>query len=132
MLSSCQRAPNPLRLHERCLSFVQKLHRRYNITIPEVNIPPLAWKILSSLGCSPTHYTQVMNLLRLLDVNLSLLQPDTRQHSRRYHFTEQQAVQETDVEIPTLYDDLWLPEVSVVASFMIVMKMTYGLDGEER
>ena len=35
-------------------------------------------------------------------------------------------------ELPTRYDDVVLPELSVVAAWVVIMKLAYGLDGRER
>ena len=38
----------------------------------------------------------------------------------------------TQMERTTMYNDLILPEMAVAAVWVTVMKMAYGLDGQER
>ena len=82
-------------------------------------------------------------LLALLDVNLSLTDTSVELHTRkartrgRYHvngasFIRDETLAVIDYERTTRYQDVMLPELSVAAAWVMVMKMAYGLDGENR
>jgi RNA polymerase I-specific transcription initiation factor RRN7 len=145
-------------MHQACHAFAQKITQQYGLTIPEANIPPIAWKVVSSLGGTPTTHSQVFNLMRLLDVNLSLVNtgsvlvkrrvPINRSRSeRRDTLPRSLPGSETeDVDSDGAfkdqeyqeyrkakhYADIWIPELSVAGVWVMVMKMAYGLDGRER
>jgi RNA polymerase I-specific transcription initiation factor RRN7 len=106
---------------------------RYNLILPEINLPPLAWRIISSLGGSPTTYAQVTRLMALVDVNTYLCATDlvTRTRSRRGRTMGSEEKVET-YQRTTRYDDVVLPELNVAAAWVVIMKMAYGLDGRER
>lgn len=45
-----QKSPAPLYLFEETRSFARMLNRHFGLTFPEINIPPISWRIISSLG----------------------------------------------------------------------------------
>lgn len=45
-----QKSPAPLYLFEETRSFARMLNRYFGLTFPEINIPPISWRIISSLG----------------------------------------------------------------------------------
>lgn len=47
-----QRCPPPMRLYRRTLKFARILTRWYGQIIPEINVQPLAWHVVSQLGGS--------------------------------------------------------------------------------
>jgi RNA polymerase I-specific transcription initiation factor RRN7 len=112
------------------------LQLQHHITIPEINLPPVGWKIISKLGGTPTTYDQIVRLLGLVDTNMSLHDTDTKitKYNRNGFdgsgkddgFGEWHRVKTTRKE------DVWLPELSIAAAWVVVMKMAYGLDGRER
>jgi len=128
-----QSCPTPLYLHKQCRKFARAIQSRHSLILPEINLTPLAWRVISSLGGSPTTYSQVTRLMALVDVNTFLCATDVviRTRLRRGRTMETEDKKET-YERTTRYDDVWLPELSVAATFVVVMKMAYGLDGRER
>ena len=70
-----------------------------------------------------------MRLMALLDINTALLHTDTISFSRRRPGASEKKLL---VERTRRYDDIILPELSVVCAWVIVMKMVYGLDGVTR
>ncbi|KAK8869704.1 hypothetical protein IAR55_000272 [Kwoniella newhampshirensis] len=139
------RSPAPLTMHRTCKLFARALRRRYGIAVPEVNVHPIAWRVLSVLGGTPTTYTQTLRLLALLDVNLSLLEREIATFSRRVRskttMNDQGSDSESDqplkerketYERTRQYQDIPPPEVAVVTAWVIIMKMAYGLDGLSR
>ncbi|WVQ77975.1 hypothetical protein IAT38_000056 [Cryptococcus sp. DSM 104549] len=144
---SPSRSPTPMVIHQSCKSFARTLSRRFNIDVPEINLHPVAWRIISSLGGTPTTYTQSLRLLSLLDINLTLVPRNitllSRKSRSRLHLdnagsgSEADDVQKDEQEretyerARTMYDAL-PPEVSIVAAWVVVMKLAYGLDGRPR
>ncbi|RXK35145.1 hypothetical protein M231_07593 [Tremella mesenterica] len=136
MLALCPgRSPSPSTLFRRCKEFAQVLGRRFGLKLPECNISPLAWRLLSTVGGTPTMYSQVTHLLALLDINLFLDSPDlitVRRRSQR-----RASSPDADRSINTYrrsarHHDAIMPEMVVMVAWIIVMKMTYGLDGQKR
>ncbi|ORX40017.1 hypothetical protein BD324DRAFT_615952 [Kockovaella imperatae] len=121
-------SPRPVLLHKHCSVFARVLIRHFHVVIPEANISLLAWRLLYTLGGTPTTYCQVMNLLALLDVNLYLTFRRATKVIRKSSQTARPDTPDITYERRSLYDDVWLPEVSVASALIIVMKMTYGLD----
>ena len=83
-----------------------------------------------------------MRLLEVLDVNLTLTATHTQTISRKVSRRRSARslsrppsrgpVEEKTIERTSRYEDVWLPEVSVAAALIMVMKMAYGLDGINR
>lgn len=71
--------------------------------------------------------------MALVDVNTFLCATDlvTRTRARRGRTMGAEEKRET-YERTTRYEDVWLPELSVAAAWVVIMKMAYGLDGRER
>ena len=95
------------------------------------------------ITCTATIYAQVTRLLALLDTNTSLRDSIVGMHSRkaksgpgpRYRDPATHPVAESqtvDYERTSRYQDVLLPELSVAAAWVIVLKMAYGLDGRTR
>jgi hypothetical protein len=84
-------------------------------------------------------YHQVHRLLALLDANLTLVDSAVTTYSRKARRGRQQSandttslLQEVKYERTQRNQDTHLPEVSVAAGWVIVMKLAYGLDATER
>lgn len=104
------------------------------MVVPEINLPPLAWRVISALGGTPTTYDQVIRMMRVIDLNLSLDDSEVVTRFRRRKNTrhingnrELETYQRT-----TRNDDVWMPELAIVSIWVILMKMSYGLDGRQR
>lgn len=87
-----------------------------------------------------TTYAQVARLMALLDVNLSLqeraVEIRTRAPRARAGRSRGSSPMGEDERViyerTTKYMDTTLPELSVAAAWVILMKLAYGLDGETR
>ncbi|WRT67298.1 uncharacterized protein IL334_004266 [Kwoniella shivajii] len=138
------RSPSPLHIHRSCKSFSRILDKRYGIHIPEINVHPVIWRIVSSLGGTPTTYVQVARLLTMLDTNLSLTEREINTFWRKDRSKPKlyQSDDDSDdlhdkrkmeiYERTALYQDVLAPEVAVVSAWIMIMKMIYGLDGIPR
>lgn len=131
-----QRCLSPMVLHAHCRKFARYLQLQHQISIPEINLPPVGWRVVSKLGGTPTIYDQTLRLLALADTNMSLHDSDTKivKYSRNgFDGAElDQGLGSWRRVKTTRKEDVWLPEVSVAAAWVVVMKMAYGLDGRER
>ena len=75
-----------------------------------------------------------MRLLSIVDVNLTLRGSDLKLSERRLRADHTTGIDGLLVKYvsSTRYKDLWMPEMSVAAAWVIVMKLAYGLDNIER
>ncbi|WWC60925.1 uncharacterized protein I303_103501 [Kwoniella dejecticola CBS 10117] len=144
------RSPSPTMIHRQCKVFARRLNKKYGIEVPETNAQPVVWRITSSLGGTPTTYLQITRLLTILDVNLSLIEREIstfhRKAKSRTHMqrdTERDGDDSPDLissngeglesyERTLLYQDVIAPEVVIVSAWIVIMKITYGLDGIPR
>lgn len=99
-------------------------------------MPPLAWKVISSLGGTPTTYAQTVRLLALIDVNMTLNDTQVNKWTRKRRGRPSSGIsvdgEFVDYDKTARYDDVWLPELAVAAAWVVVMKVAYGLDGSLR
>lgn len=98
-------------------------------------------------------YEEVLALLRLIDVNLSIVAREymtvkpgfsegqageggnTKQKKKgkgKEKEEEQAKRKQSEYDRPTKTYDVIMPEISIAAAWVIVMKFAYGLDGTER
>lgn len=88
-------------------------------------------------------YRQVHALLALIDTNLSLW-TDFERVYRQQRYGPRMATDDDggndnpihqsriSARRPIRYKDVIMPDIAVAAAWLCVMKMTYGLDGEDR
>jgi hypothetical protein len=50
IVANDQKSPAPLYLFEESRAFARMLNRHFGLTFPEINTPPISWRIISSLG----------------------------------------------------------------------------------
>jgi RNA polymerase I-specific transcription initiation factor RRN7 len=50
IIANKQKSPAPLYLFEESRNFARMLNRHFGLTFPEINTPPISWRIISSLG----------------------------------------------------------------------------------
>jgi hypothetical protein len=80
-----------------------------------------------------TTYQQVHRVLRLLNVNLGLLDEDMVRHSRKARKSSNRVEKgEVMYERTRRNQDVFVPELSIVGAWVVVMKLAYGLDGKYR
>ncbi|EAU84839.1 hypothetical protein CC1G_00358 [Coprinopsis cinerea okayama7 len=114
-------APSTLLLHSLASRLAEKLHRTYSINIPEINAAPLLWRVVRALGGTPTLYALSKRISSILSFPLTL----------RPSLTSGLAKNKAYDPGSHQYDNA-PPEVSMMASCVIALKMVYGLDGTER
>jgi hypothetical protein len=76
----------------------------------------------------------VIRLLELLDVNISLVESSIGRFERKARKSGigRGRVEMEEYERSRRYREVNLPELTVVAGWVLVMKMMYGLDGVTR
>ncbi|KLT38666.1 hypothetical protein CC85DRAFT_331401 [Cutaneotrichosporon oleaginosum] len=120
-----QRAPAAMHLWENTHVFARVLHVYFAVPLPEANIPPVAWFVVSQLGGTARTYDQVVRLLAIVVPNLGIT-------ARAY--APREVVRRTGAyaaAMPRAWDAV-MPELTVAAAWVVVMKMAYGLDGRTR
>ncbi|KAK0230899.1 hypothetical protein IW262DRAFT_442222 [Armillaria fumosa] len=118
---SMQRPPRTLTLHNLTSRLAKKMHASFDVFTPELNAAPLLWRIIRVLGGNPTLYQLTKQLACILSLPLSvsyMLAPSLERfkaNDPEHH----------------VYDHVPV-EVGFVAVTIVVLKMVYGLDGEDR
>ena len=78
-------------------------------------------------------YQQVHRVLRLLNVNMGLLDDDIVRHSRKARKAPNGLERgKVTYERTRRNQDVFMPELSIVGAWVVVMKLAYGLDGKDR
>ena len=85
-------------------------------------------------------YTQVCRLLALLDMNLGITSTGFVTYTRRKRGQRSDNGQSrptsdretTKIRSAARHYDVVMPELAIMAAWVMLMKMAYGLDGEER
>ncbi|KAJ3970560.1 hypothetical protein EV361DRAFT_915329 [Lentinula raphanica] len=114
-------APKVLTLHARTSRLAKQLYNSYRISTPETNVAPLLWRIVQGMGGTPTLYAMTKRLSQRLSLPLTLhqvLAPKIEQ------------IRPRDPQTHNL--DNAPVEASLLAAVLVVLKMVYGLDGEQR
>ncbi|KDQ64561.1 hypothetical protein JAAARDRAFT_52507 [Jaapia argillacea MUCL 33604] len=114
--------PRVLALHAQSTRLAKLLYSSYGISTPELNAAPLLWRAVCGLGGTPTLYNLTKSVSRTLSLNLTI----------HYSLGPQlEKLRHTDPDFYHKYDNV-PPEAALVAAVVVVLKMTYGLDGRER
>ncbi|KAF5390663.1 hypothetical protein D9757_002714 [Collybiopsis confluens] len=114
-------APKTLTLHTLTSRLAMQLYNSYMILTPEGNAAPLLWRVTQGMGGTPTLYALTKRLSHRLSLPLALhksLVPKLLQIESREAQTRR-------------YDNAPV-EGSLLAAVIVVLKMVYGLDGENR
>ncbi|WOO82107.1 uncharacterized protein LOC62_04G005609 [Vanrija pseudolonga] len=123
------RSPTPIAMFEFSRKFASILVQRFGLAIPEINVPPVAWEVLSALGGTAVTQSQVVSFLELIDANMSLSPAAVTRTLRKRRNSDPDPI---EVDMPAHAHDVIMPELSIAAAWVIVMKLAYGLDGKER
>ncbi|RPD67187.1 hypothetical protein L226DRAFT_453418 [Lentinus tigrinus ALCF2SS1-7] len=118
---SPQYPPTPLHLHSLTSRLAKLMYSKFDIYTPELNAPSILWRAVRVLQGSPTLYVMTKKLARVMSIPLTLhriLAPELIRKKKRD---------------PSFHKhDSTVPEVALVATVIVVMKMVYGLDGKSR
>ncbi|CDZ98375.1 Tetratricopeptide-like helical [Phaffia rhodozyma] len=124
-------APTSSGLYKNTTKLALQLQRKFEIRFPPMNAPPIIWKCLRSLGCSPVVYPTVVNLLRQLRISLAL-HPLLITPAEAFLHAQSDMSEEPLERQRRMLGDEAMPEIAVMSCCLIVLKMAYGLDGIER
>ncbi|EGO01877.1 hypothetical protein SERLA73DRAFT_177450 [Serpula lacrymans var. lacrymans S7.3] len=114
-------APSTLQLHGLASHLAKLMYAKYSVFTPELNAAPILWRVTRYLGGTPTLYDLAKRLGRVLSLPLTLhysLAPSLKR------------IRRTDPESHK-FDNV-PPELSLMATVIVVLKMVYGLDGKVR
>ncbi|BEI83928.1 hypothetical protein CcaverHIS002_0405320 [Cutaneotrichosporon cavernicola] len=123
-----QRPPSVAFLFKLTREFARILRAYFGVPMPEVNLPPVAWYVVSQLGGDVRTYDQVVRLLQTVDANMSITT------TTYVPVTVNRNNSETRYPVmrATRLQDVVMPELSIAAAWVVVMKLAYGLDGKPR
>lgn len=110
-------APRISSLHRSVSRLAHRLHSNFGVTIPELNVAPVLWRVVRQCFCgTPMLYTLSKRLGNVLSLSLSV------HHSL--------VPLPSDVESHKRYNAP--PEVALASTVVVVLKLIYGLDGKRR
>ncbi|GJE84201.1 hypothetical protein PsYK624_002770 [Phanerochaete sordida] len=118
---SPQFPPTPLHVHGLTSRLAKLVYRSHGILTPECNAAPLLWRATRALEGTPTLYFLAKKLGKIVSLTLTL------------HHSLSPALNRARMRDPEhhKYDNA-PPEVALIAMVIVVLKMTYGLDGTKR
>ncbi|KAF8974480.1 hypothetical protein BDZ97DRAFT_1935346 [Flammula alnicola] len=114
-------APSTIAVHSIASRLAKKLYATYGVYTPECNAASMLWRLTKDMGGTPMLYRLAKRVASVVSVPLTLhssLAPELarlKAHDPARH----------------QYDNA-PPEVALLACVIIVLKMVYGLDGQER
>ncbi|KAH7921820.1 hypothetical protein BV22DRAFT_1106975 [Leucogyrophana mollusca] len=115
-------APSTLLLHRLSSRIAKRIYASYGVFTPELNAAPVLWRVTRQcLGGTPTLYGLTKRLGCVLSLPLTLhhsLAPTLRRVKR-------------DDPHSHKFDNV-PPELALVATAIVVLKLVYGLDGKTR
>ncbi|KAI0268248.1 hypothetical protein BC834DRAFT_952535 [Gloeopeniophorella convolvens] len=114
-------APRPQVLHGLSARLARKLRTVHKVRTPELNAAPMLWRVVRALGGTPVLYDLSKTVAHVLSLPLTL----------HHSLAPRLAHLEIDDPDSHKYDDV-PPELALLATAIIVLKMAYGLDGKAR
>ncbi|KZT74365.1 hypothetical protein DAEQUDRAFT_660695 [Daedalea quercina L-15889] len=118
---SPEHAPAIISLHGLASRLAKLIYSTYQVQTPEMNAAPILWRAVRALCGTPTLYVLTKKVARVLSVPLTL------------HRTLSSPLHRVKKKDPIWHKyDSAVPEVSLIATVIIVLKMVYGLDGSSR
>ncbi|CCM01610.1 uncharacterized protein FIBRA_03670 [Fibroporia radiculosa] len=110
-------APTVLHLHGLTSRLAKLMYLTYDVHTPEMNSPPTLWRAVRSLCGTPTLYALTKKVARIASIPFTL------------HRALTSPLKHEKKRDPTWHKfDSIVPEVSLIASVIVVMKLVYGLD----
>jgi RNA polymerase I-specific transcription initiation factor RRN7 len=114
--------PSTLYIHRLASRLAKLMYANYGVFTPELNASPVLWRVVQQcLGGTPTLYRLAKKLGHILSLPLTL------HHSL---LSTLRRIAPGDPEFQ-LYDNV-PPELALVATAIVVLKLVYGLDGKLR
>ncbi|KAH8830488.1 hypothetical protein DL96DRAFT_1593150 [Flagelloscypha sp. PMI_526] len=119
-LTSFQHTPRTLSLHSLVSLTCKKLNSSFAIHVPEMNAAPVLWRITKYMAGTPALYCLTKRVAETLSLPLTL-----PSNSGARALTIGEKGKATHFE-----NDSVVPEITLFASIIIVLKLVYGLDGK--
>lgn len=114
--------PSTLYIHRLASRLAKLMYANYGVFTPELNASPVLWRVVQQcLGGTPILYRLAKRLGHILSLPLTL------HHSLSPTLCR---IATGDPEIH-IYDNV-PPEVALVATTIVILKLVYGLDGKPR
>ncbi|THH08639.1 hypothetical protein EW145_g2573 [Phellinidium pouzarii] len=112
-------APTPILLHTITSTLSRVCFNHYGIFTPELNAAPILWRAVHHMGGNPSLYTLTKTLARYLELPLTLNPAMVPPMLKKFN------------KDPTSHkSDNVPPEVALIATIIIALKLGYGLDGK--
>ncbi|EMD40759.1 hypothetical protein CERSUDRAFT_130984 [Gelatoporia subvermispora B] len=113
-------APTPLQLHRLTSRLARLVYSQYGVFTPEMNAAPVLWRAVRSVCGTPVIYAMSKKIARIVSLPLTLHHslaplPRVKKGDPGWH----------------KFDNA-IPEASLIAVVIIVLKLVYGLDGKIR
>lgn len=113
-------APKASSLHRLVSRFADSLYSNFGVVIPPLNVAPVLWRVIRQCFCgTPPLYLLTKQLGRVLSLSTSL-----------HHAPSLSDIEGDNIE-GHRHDNV-PPEVALVGTAIIVLKLVYGLDGNMR
>ncbi|KAG2348989.1 hypothetical protein BDR05DRAFT_902854 [Suillus weaverae] len=114
--------PSTLYIHRLASRLAKLMYANYGVFTPELNASPVLWRVVQQcLGSTPTLYRLAKRLGHILSLPLTL-------HHSLSPTLHRIAPGDPEIHI---YDNV-PPELALVATAIVVLKLVYGLDGKLR
>ncbi|MCO5589745.1 hypothetical protein L7F22_043714 [Adiantum nelumboides] len=131
-----KKIPSLDKFHHVSVQLANDLHNKFAIKFPEMNALPVLWRCTQDLLLPPTMYCAAKRLIAYCEVPLVVVQEscstiyiDQEKPLQR----NRKASSEMDGRLAVGLHYTSVPrEVVLMASLVLMSKMRYGLDGEER
>ncbi|KLO18016.1 hypothetical protein SCHPADRAFT_993823 [Schizopora paradoxa] len=119
---SPHKPPTPIFLHTITARLAGSLFSHYEVSIPEFNAAPVLWRAVRHMGGNPVLYTLAKTLARYLEIPLTLNARTAPSVANvRGRNTKSDPTQHRKDNVP--------PEVALVTTVIIALKIVYGFHG---
>ncbi|KAG9016882.1 hypothetical protein FRB93_009412 [Tulasnella sp. JGI-2019a] len=115
--------PNVILLHEITSRLAKLMHVDFGITVPEMNSAPIFWRAVHVFKGSAVLYSMTKALASILEIPLALHRSLAPKPGVQHHKYK---------AVKSRHGDNAPPEMSVISTVVLAIKLVYGLDGKER
>lgn len=131
-----KKVPSLDKFHHVSVKLANDLHDKFKITFPEMNALPILWRCTQDLLLPPTIYCAAKRLIAYCEIPLVAVQESCStlslgQEKQTPRNRKASSVLDSRLGVSLQYASV-PREVVLMTSIVLVIKMRYGLDGEER
>lgn len=131
-----KKVPSIDKLHHVSVRLASDIHNKFNIKFPEMNALPILWRCTQDMLLPPTIYCAAKRLIAYCEIPLVAVQESCSTLSldqEKLPQRNRKASSMLDGRLRVTLQYTSVPrEVVLMASLVLMIKMRYGLDGEER